>query len=88
MANYLLKVLFADSSSTNAAYSPPFFSLHVFGKKKLRSKYMFAENSGGLRLNYCSDLEQGLNSKMLSVSLHMLSNQCSRHRFREYTDYL
>ena len=49
---------------------------------------MYAENSGGLRLNYCSDLEQGLNSKMLSVSLHMLSNQCSRHRFREYTDYL
>lgn len=28
---------------------------------------MYAENSGGLRLNYCSDMELGLNSKLLSV---------------------
>lgn len=28
---------------------------------------MYAENSGGLRLNYCSDLELGLNPKLLSV---------------------
>jgi histidinol-phosphatase (PHP family) len=28
---------------------------------------MYAENSGGLRLNYGSDLELGLNSKLLSV---------------------
>lgn len=28
---------------------------------------MYAENSGGLRLNYCSDLELGLNAKLLSI---------------------
>jgi histidinol-phosphatase (PHP family) len=28
---------------------------------------MYAENSGGLRLNYCSDLELGLNTKLLTV---------------------
>lgn len=34
----------------------------------LLCKYgMYAENSGGLLLNYCSDLELGLNSKLLSV---------------------
>ena len=33
----------------------------------LNQKDMYAENSGGLRLNYCSDLELGLNKELLNV---------------------